>query len=250
MKRIMDERGFTLIELLLVVVVMGLMLAVIVPRGQRATTDVKYSIVRQNASELASFANGWVEQEMLAQDDTQLSRSTSTRGDYLTSLTTSLADGLTKGTKSATWIADNSRIRSNWNTHNLGAGTSGGVGVQGRKINGADKILPETTVEGIIEPGKIPLNPFSATSVFNIQNNPVHNTSTGVVAPGAIACGQDTDKSITNSTYVALIFQGTDSTTTANADHSPTINKASFHAGMDESISGLRNGVFMSRYQN
>ncbi|NOX24964.1 MAG: prepilin-type N-terminal cleavage/methylation domain-containing protein, partial [Deltaproteobacteria bacterium] len=145
MKKIMNESGFTLIELLLVVVVMGLMLAVIVPRGQRATTDVKYSIVRQNASELASFANGWVEQEMLAQDDTQISRSTSTRGDYLTSLTSSSQNGDTKGTPGLVYIADGSgggSGRSNWNNR---AGVAIPVGVPGRKINNTDAINPETT---------------------------------------------------------------------------------------------------------
>jgi len=73
-----NEKGFTLIELLLVVLVIGLMLAVIVPRGMRANTDAKYNLVRQNSSELASHANEWIEQQILAQDET----STATRAAY------------------------------------------------------------------------------------------------------------------------------------------------------------------------
>ena len=48
-----NEKGFTLIELLLVVMIIGFMLAIILPRGLRATTDAKYNLVRQNAAELA-----------------------------------------------------------------------------------------------------------------------------------------------------------------------------------------------------
>ena len=55
MPKFKDNRGFTLIEILLVVVIIGLMLAVIVPRAWRANIDAKYGLVRQNCSELATF---------------------------------------------------------------------------------------------------------------------------------------------------------------------------------------------------
>jgi len=48
MKKRINQKGFTLIELLLVVVIIGILLSVIVPRAWRANIDAKYGLVRQN----------------------------------------------------------------------------------------------------------------------------------------------------------------------------------------------------------
>jgi prepilin-type N-terminal cleavage/methylation domain-containing protein len=60
------QKGFTLIEIMLVVVIIGIMLAVIVPRGYRANQDAKYGNVRQAGSELAAKGIDWAEQKILS----------------------------------------------------------------------------------------------------------------------------------------------------------------------------------------
>ena len=55
--------GFTLIEFLLVMAIIGLLLAVIVPRAQRARIDAKFAEVRQSGSEIAANIMTWAENQ-------------------------------------------------------------------------------------------------------------------------------------------------------------------------------------------
>ncbi|MEA1923203.1 MAG: type II secretion system protein [Pseudomonadota bacterium] len=55
------RNGFTLIELLLVMAIIGLLLALIVPRAQRARLDAKFAEVRQCGSEIAATIMIWAE---------------------------------------------------------------------------------------------------------------------------------------------------------------------------------------------
>lgn len=218
MKTLRENKGFTLIELLLVVVVIGLMLAVIVPRAWRANIDTKYGIVRQNCSEMASFASEWAESQLLAQDaDINL-----TIKPYYDSLT---------NTTTGAWIPDTTN--SNW------AGTGQTISTN-RTIGGVMASTPETSVRGVVPPEKALRNPFNGTDVFATANQP-----SGNVIPGAIAAGQAVDNSSGQSwTYYAFIFQGTESSTTALS------SDTSFHAGMgNSSLAGLRNGIFMARHR-
>ena len=60
---VLKRSGFTLVELLLVISIIGIMLAVIIPRAQRAQFEAKASMVRQNASEAGSYVVQWAQTE-------------------------------------------------------------------------------------------------------------------------------------------------------------------------------------------
>jgi prepilin-type N-terminal cleavage/methylation domain-containing protein len=237
MKR--NERGFTLIELLLVVVIIGLMLAVIVPRAWRANVDAKYGLVRQNCSELASFAQQWAEGQILAQNE---SASTATVSRYLNTLA-----GNSAATYAAAqnWVGNNNTRTSNWTSYNGGTTSGGRIAVPGRVQSGVTgDAAPEASVEETIPPEKVIVNPFNGVNVFRSPNDP---TGTNIPIPGAIACATAVEPvSISGGTinwqYYALLFQGTDSTSV------DLTNNNSFYAGMGTSdIAHLRNGIFMAR---
>jgi prepilin-type N-terminal cleavage/methylation domain-containing protein len=241
----MNRKGFTLIEILLVVVIIGIMLAIIVPRAWRANIDTKYTLLRQNCGELSSFSMQWAEIQLLAQDE---QTSTATMDNYLLSLATpDSAQTYPTGSFVATWVGFTPT--SNWNKRGWATLP---IDIPGRNMPvNLPKEDPETSVEGTIAPEKIPRNPFNEVSVFQLSNDPA-NQGTPVV--GAVACGT-IEEIITEGGgeggggsdiwhYYALVFQGTDNTT-INLDGDTT---NTVHAGQAcETIEGLRNGVFMAR---
>jgi len=221
------ERGFTLIEILLVVTIIGIMLAVIVPRAWRANIDSKYGLVRQNCSELASFGHEWAEEQLLAQSE---EFSTATIDAYFITLT-----GVGTFGTNAAWVAD--QTTSNWNKVGW---TANPIEITGRNMTATGQNLaPEASVENIVPPEKIPRNPFNNVSVFASSNDPTGKS----VITGAVACASIAETTGADAWhYYALLFQGTDSSTVT------TGTATTYHAGQSPlTLAGLRNGIFLAR---
>lgn len=62
-------RGFTLIELLLVVIFIGIMLAVILPRAKLAEREARFAMVRQHATEIGSYTVQWAQGHLMSKRD-------------------------------------------------------------------------------------------------------------------------------------------------------------------------------------
>lgn len=232
MKLRRKEKGFTLIELLLVVVIIGLMLAVIVPRAWRANIDTKYGLVRQAGSELASWGQEWTEQMIEAAPDTGAGRAVY----YYASLSGTDPGALPPAGGDQAWVANQA---FNWvGTWTPSTRTAAPVQITDRAGTGVPS-APEAPVIAIVPPEKHPRNPFNGASYFTSANYP----PTSGITPGAIACCSIADGAgATGYRYFAFLFQGTDSTTNGLGV------ATTYHAGQDpDTLAGLRNGVFFAR---
>jgi len=165
------EAAFTLIEVMLVVVIIGVMAAVIVPRAWRANIDTKYATLRQTCTQLAGYANDWAERQLETRSPTANS---ATLVDYMNTL---------GGSGTAIYIALDGD--SNWNnnpTHDF------------LDVNGTD---PTATVQDLVPQGSPLRNPFNGLEVFRSGN-------AGDTIQGAIGCAYDNDDGYN---YYALIFR-------------------------------------------
>ena len=232
-----NKSGFTLLELLLVVVIIGLMLVVIVPRAWRANIDTKYVLIRQNCCELVSFVDQWAEGQIEASVEKYSSAS---KFNYLYSLAcNSGSASLSPVLPMSEWIARQSHA-NNWVESNRLANIPGRC--SGSSAFAAANDPPECSVEALIAPEKLIRNPFNGAQLFVAANDP---ETSGFVTPGAIAfgCAADPDGD-NNYAYFAFVFQGTDATSIKlGLNDTKTV-----YAGQEsQTITGLRNGVFAAR---
>lgn len=199
--------GFSLIELLLVVLIIGLLLAFIIPKLITLRIEARHEMVRQSCSELSGTVQQWVQKSMMAQDD---QRSIATLADYVSSLANrEPPDRFTSPVeRTGQWIGTIQRP-NNWNNnhidHDMG---NQRVSIPGRWIGKKRNVPPESVVEDIIPGEKVMVNPFTAKNIFRSDNDPIYNK---LAVPGAIAFCSVISPDHTLS--FGLCFQGQDSTT-------------------------------------
>ena len=128
-----SQAGFSLLEFLLVLALIGFLLAVILPRFQRATVASRFAEVRHQATEIASFINQWTEVQVRA----QLADTSFTHKDFL--------------------MERISRTNNNFRSEPLHRHYTGNDNFNG--------------VEMLISPDDIPRNPFNQVSFFNPAND-------------------------------------------------------------------------------
>ena len=207
------QAGFTLMEIMLVMVIIGVIMAVVLPRAFRASTDAKYQLLRQGCTELASWANEWAAREVETQPE---AATTSTLDDYMETL----AEQTTAGT-GYRWIA-RANASNNWQQPLMNVNNRGGAG----------GTHPHTSVMDIMPQGKVIKNPFNGLSVFSGANLPTGSN----FIPGAIACSWFRETAAPRYHYYALLFLGTDATALSD-----------FHAGQGLTLDGLRAGIYINR---
>ena len=203
-----DRRaGFTIIELLLVIAIIGVIIAVIVPRAWRANIEAKYGAVRQAATELGSWGITWAERNQESQDNAD----TCVLDYYVATLV-----GYT-GVQTAV---------NNW-TGTITTPTGG--------CHSSGSLLTYT-VDDIMSQEKQPRNPFNGLSYFKQKND-------GNTAQSGLLYLYGFDNTGTGGDgywHYYFVYTGTDSIA-LNDWH------AGMGSGLALSLAELRNGIFMAR---
>jgi len=212
--------GFTLIEILMVAAIIGVMLAVIIPRAFRAQVDTKYSIVRQTAAEMGKWGMTWAERNLEAQAELSANGTPTTcrLNNYIYSLRGYIGDQ----TSANNWTgAVTLTTNAAWD--------QGGL-TDCRGVMAAD--LVPMTVEAIMPEDKKPKNPFNGVSYFEAANDG------SVVNAGVLALVSVAEGGQYQNYY--FVYLGTDST-------GPAIWTAGMGSTLTPTLSQARNGVFMAR---
>ena len=231
--------GFSLIELLLVVLIIGCVFALLLPKLVRMRLEARYELVRQNCTELTSVVEKWLQHAILAQDSQQ---SHAGRKEYLNTLAGRWTEDdpfvTEKQTYTAQWIATATRP-NNWNENNLDRRKPEQlIPVHGRVIGKKRNAPPEAVVSEFIAGSKGIANPFNGFDIFSSKNDPQLQKQP---VPGAIAFASVLGPR-GKITY-GFCFQGRDSTTLEFGQ------KTTFHNGqylLD--LSGIEKCIIIDRY--
>lgn len=171
--KILESIGFTLIEILLVVMIIGILTAVLVPRALRTNVEAKYMVVRQAANELGSWGMEWSNRNLESQSPT----ATCNLNSYIQTLTGYVGDKT-----NTNWIKVSHGLSSDCRSNDNGINYS---------------------VKDIVSPQNQPRNPFNGASYFNSANNGKS------VQSGLIYLAEHSDKKDVH--YYYFVFTGTDS---------------------------------------
>ena len=172
------QGGFTLVEIMLVAIIIGAILALIIPRAFRANVDTKYSLVRQSATELGKWGIVWAERNLKNQDST----ASCNLNAYVAKLVGYIGDDATYWPENSVQPAMTCRTQ-----------------------------LVSTTVEGIMPKDQVLTNPFTGLSYFNSDNDGT-SPRTGLLY---LAEGNETVGSETYHNYY-FVYTGTDATNSAD----------------------------------
>jgi prepilin-type N-terminal cleavage/methylation domain-containing protein len=211
-----SKKGFTLIEIVLAVVVIGILIAIIVPRAQRANVEAKYTGVRQAATEIGRWGMDWAVRNLESQDIL----ATCNLDNYIGTLVGYVGDGET-GTTRPNWLVVNDNL-------------DGGGNCRAAVIPAENRLI-NYSVSDIIPIDSHPRNPFNGLSYFNIEGG----NGSSRLQPGILYLGV---VEFEEANHYYFVYTGTDS----NA-----IDE--WHAGMGQgtspnlSYAQLRNGIFMAR---
>ncbi len=206
-KYLLSKSAFSLLELLLIVLIIGLLFSVVVPKLINFRIEAQHEIVRQSCKELTASVQEWLQKNINAQDD---HKSSATLADYVATLANRQApDPFSPPVQfTGQWLATTQRP-NNWNLNHFRSDLGEQrVSVPGRRIGNQRNAPPESVVEESIPGEKGIENPFNKENIFRSVNDPL---SLDHPVPGAIAftsvLGQD------GTILYGFCFQGYDSTT-------------------------------------
>ncbi len=205
-----NSKGFTLLELTLVTIIIGILLAVVVPRALRANVEAKYAVVRQSASEVASWGMEWAQRNLDSQDV----EATCNMDSYVATL--------------AGYVGNNDN--TNWINVNIDRADE--------QCRPPDDLITYS-VSDIIDVENHPRNPFNGLSYFNTEGmNSGNELYSGLLYLGVYPDTEEAPQNVVN--YYYFVYTGTDSQNTSQWH-------AGMGEGAEPDINNLKNGIYMAR---